>query len=116
MRNPTLTAVAALALASCGGGDGADSGAAAEQNVTTQVVATNDVTAIDAATGAAANMAADVDYMPNEVNSVTGNNAVAASPEPRRSGDSRPSSPTSPTAAEPRATEPAEDEPDINTL
>ena len=59
-------ALAALALASCGGGTAANNAVVAEGGDSGEVTAVNDTTAIDAATGDAANMAADVNYSFNE--------------------------------------------------
>jgi hypothetical protein len=61
-----LIPILALALASCGGDGPANNAAVAEDTGAEQVTPVNDVTAIDAATGEAANMAADVDYTFNE--------------------------------------------------
>jgi hypothetical protein len=54
-------AVSSLTLAGCGKKQEAANTAALDQSVSAEDFATNDVTAIDAATGADANMAADVD-------------------------------------------------------
>jgi hypothetical protein len=61
-----LILVAALGLASCGGNQQANNAAVSEESGATQFAPTNDTTAIDAATGDAANMAADVNYTFNE--------------------------------------------------
>lgn len=108
MRAVILAGVAALSLASCGGNDTAQEGATGEENVASEVVATNDVTAIDAATGEAANMAADVDYMPEAVDNEA-DNAVASnrSAPVRRTAPARTAPSPDPAPAEP-ATEPAE--------
>ena len=111
MRAVILAGVAALALASCGGNDTTQEGAAGEENVASEVVSTNDVTAIDAATGEAANMAADVDYMPEALDDEPGNGAGTNTSAPaRRTAPARtqprPAAPATP-AAEP-AVEPAE--------
>lgn len=58
--------IAALFLASCGGGETADNAAVSEEASAEEVGPVNDATAIDAATGEAANMAADVNYTFNE--------------------------------------------------
>ena len=52
---------AALALSACGNNDQADKTMNADENLTAENIVSNDVTAIDAVTGDAANMAADVD-------------------------------------------------------
>lgn len=57
-----LLAGAALVVSGCGANDQADIAANADTGLTADKIMTNDVTAIDAVTGEAANMAADVDY------------------------------------------------------
>ena len=116
MRALILAGVAALSLASCGGNDTAQEGASGEENVASEVVATNDVTAIDAATGEAANMAADVDYMPEPLDNAAENGASANSASPaRRTAPARPrpqpaasAAPEAEPAAEPAETNTAE--------
>lgn len=73
----TLIVGAAFALASCGGNEAANEAAVAEDTEAAEVSAVNDITAIDAATGEAANMAADVNYTFNEaeLNEIAGNAA-----------------------------------------
>jgi hypothetical protein len=53
---------AALALAACSNNGQADNTQNVDENLTAESIVSNDVTAIDAVTGDAANMAADVDY------------------------------------------------------
>ncbi|MDQ3478437.1 MAG: hypothetical protein M3438_04680 [Pseudomonadota bacterium] len=77
MRELIFLGAAALALAGCGQKQSAEEQAAAEQNVTTQVVATNDTTAIDAATGQDANMAAESAFLPDIDVDADGNEAAA---------------------------------------
>lgn len=62
MRAGFLTVTAALALAGCGGDRQAQSDAASTEDLATQNVSGNDITAIDAATGDAVNMAADSEF------------------------------------------------------
>ena len=62
MRPFILIAVTALALAACGKDPQADSGSNAGAGLTADNIVANDVTAIDAVTADAANMAADIDY------------------------------------------------------
>ena len=62
MRVLILTAFAALALSACGNNDQTDKTQNVDENMTAENIVSNDVTAIDAVTGDAANMAADVDY------------------------------------------------------
>jgi hypothetical protein len=86
MRIPILIC-AALALTACGGKSTAGNSAATEENAASEAVVTNDVTAIDAATGEAANMAPDVNYTLNEANLESGvntSNTTAAPHKPPR--------------------------------
>lgn len=61
MRVPLLLLAATLALAGCKNNDAADTTKNYDENLTAENIVSNDVTAIDAVTGDAANMAADVD-------------------------------------------------------
>ena len=61
MRALILVAAAALSLAACKNNDQHDNTANVDENLTAENIVSNDVTAIDAVTGDAANMAADVD-------------------------------------------------------
>jgi len=85
MRIP-LMIFAALALSACGSKNAADNSAVGEENAASQTIVTNDVTAIDAATGEAANMAPDVNYTFNEANLESGANTsnTAAVRKPSR--------------------------------
>lgn len=74
MRIPVMI-FAALALCACGSKTTADNSAVGEETAASQTIVTNDVTAIDAATGEAANMAPDVNYTFNEANLEIGTNA-----------------------------------------
>ena len=74
MRIPILIC-AMFALTACGGKSAAGNSAATEENAASEAVVTNDVTAIDAATGEAANMAPDVNYTFNEANLASGNDS-----------------------------------------
>jgi hypothetical protein len=62
MRALILAAGAALALVACGNNDQTDNSQNVDENLTAENIVSNDVTAIDAVTGDAANMAADVNY------------------------------------------------------
>lgn len=71
----------ALSLAACGNGDQAGNTVNADQGLTAESIVANDITAIDAVTGQAANMAADVDInFTNEM--LDGGNNAAASQAP----------------------------------
>lgn len=62
MRPFSLIAITALALAACGDNDQADTSRNAGAGLTAENIVTNDITAIDAVTADAANMAADINY------------------------------------------------------
>ena len=97
-------AVSTLALAGCGKEEATGNTAAVDQAVSAQDFATNDSTAIDAATGADANMAADVDINAYEAsgNASDGDGRSAASRRPRSSSASpSPASDASEPAPEP---------------
>ena len=87
MRIPIMI-FAALALSACGSKNAADNSAVGEENAASQTIVTNDVTAIDAATGEAANMAPDVNYTFDESNlengTNTSNNTVSHKPPARK--------------------------------
>jgi hypothetical protein len=61
MRALILVAAAALSLAACKNNDQHDNTMNVDENLTAENIVSNDVTAIDAVTGDAANMATDVD-------------------------------------------------------
>ena len=73
MRAPLLF-VAALALAACGKNAQTGDNQNVGENLSPESIVSNDVTAIDAVTGDAANMAADVNYV--EVDNNLDNEAV----------------------------------------
>jgi len=76
MRLKFLAAGAALALAACGSGDRTDNTINIGENLYSDSEMSNDVTAIDAVTGADANMAADVNYT-NAADNGAGNAAAS---------------------------------------
>ena len=80
MRVPLLFA-AALALGGCGNNDQKDNTQNVDENLTAENIVSNDVTAIDAVTGDAANMAADVDM---NYGNIDENAAAAPSNEPQK--------------------------------
>ena len=73
MRALLFIAGAALALVGCGRNSRNDGNQVAGENLTAESIVSNDVTAIDAVTGDAANMAADVDMNFGNLNEVGGN-------------------------------------------
>jgi hypothetical protein len=66
MRTLILVAGIALAVSACGKNQATDNAVVIDANADAQNVASNDTTAIDAATGEDANMAADVNFSVNE--------------------------------------------------
>ncbi len=87
MRAFILVAGAALALAACRGNNQSESSTNVGGDLTAENIVSNDVTAIDAVTGDASNMAADVNYMNAEDNSVanlaTGGTSAKPTTKPR---------------------------------
>ena len=89
MRALLLIAGAALALGGCGNNDQTDKTQNADENLTAENIVSNDVTAIDAVTGDAANMAADVDmnYGGLDQNGATAELRMSAKPsKPAQAG------------------------------
>ena len=77
MRAPFLILLAAtLGLAGCGNDDQSANTANVDETLTAQNIVSNDVTAIDAVTADAANMAADVDFT-NELENLLNNEGNA---------------------------------------
>ena len=107
MRGWIMWVGAAAALAACGDGNQADDGQDLNQALTARNIVANDVTAIDAVTGDAANMAEDVDFtdeLANELGPAEGN---ASDARPRRSGTADRSAPSPRPRPAPRADPPA---------
>ena len=77
-----IPVAAALALAACGNNDQTDNTQNIDENLTAENIVSNDVTAIDAVTGDAANMAADVNY--TETDNLVGNAGNTAKPAAHR--------------------------------
>jgi hypothetical protein len=108
MRAIALAAAAALALSACGRSNQTDANQAADDGMTADSIVSNDVTAIDAVTGDAANMAADVNYQD------FGNGADETGDSRPGTAPSRPASTTN--GAKPRQPdEPAAASPVANT-
>jgi hypothetical protein len=83
MRLLILFAGASLALTACGKNDQAGTSQNAGDNLTAEKIVANDVTAIDAVTGDAANMAADVDYNAEDNGLDNAVKALESKPAPR---------------------------------
>ena len=113
MRAWILFVGASAALAACGGNDEAGDNLDLNRSLTAQNIVANDVTAIDAVTGDAANMAEDVDFteeLANELQPADGNRTASASRPRRPSADPARRTPPRPTGVEDApqpATEPA---------
>ena len=91
MRAIIPIAGAALALAACGNNGQAGNTANVGDGLTAESIVSNDVTAIDAVTGDAANMAADMDVgFTNEVGNDLGNAATSPGPASRPSASPKP--------------------------
>jgi hypothetical protein len=73
MRALILIAVAALPIAACNKSGPVDNAANAADGLSAESITANDITAIDAVTGADANMAADVNYLPSVDNDTDSN-------------------------------------------
>lgn len=102
MRVPLLILAASLALAGCKNNDVHDNSSNVDENLTAENIVSNDVTAIDAVTGDAANMAADVDV--NDTNFESNASAPSAEstktkpPTPKRARTQMPTATPEPTA------------------
>lgn len=91
MRATILIAGAALALTACGNNGQAGNTANLGEDLTAENIVSNDVTAIDAVTGDAANMAADVDIgFTNETGNDLGNTATSPGTGSRPSARPKP--------------------------
>lgn len=84
MRALILAAGAAFALAACGNKGQTGGNQNGDESLTAQNIVSNDVTAIDAVTGDAANMAADVNYTELE-NTVANDTGGGVPARPKRS-------------------------------
>ena len=106
MRSFILVAGAVLFLAACGRSNEAGQVQNADESLGAESIVSNDVTAIDAATGDAANMAADVDLNYGnlmENGAETTLNAPAKAAVPRTSRQTAPAAETVTNAAETNA-------------
>lgn len=104
MRAMILVPGLALALAACGNNGQTENTTNVGENLTAEDIVSNDVTAIDAVTGDAANMAADMDVnFINGLDNELGN--TGASPEPGAKG---------PTTRKPAGESPSTNKTDAN--
>ena len=106
MRRLILFAGAALVLSGCGKNSQTQDNQVAGESLTAESIVSNDVTAIDAVTGDAANMAADVDlnYGNLEVNGA----------EPVSNGTTKPATPRTKAPGKPPLETPEPAEPVTN--
>ena len=102
-----IVAAAALSLTACGNNDQTDNNANVDENLSAESIVSNDVTAIDAVTGDAANMAADVDINFTADQVVTNGGNSIATKRPSRPSTSRPSPASNTVSPAPPATQPA---------
>lgn len=99
MRALTLIALATLSLAACRNNGQTDNTANIDDNLAAENIVSNDVTAIDAVTGDAANMAADVNYTA-EANLAGESASTSPAPRPATEKKANQSPPaTAPTTA-----------------
>ena len=89
MRAFILAAGSALAISACGGNEAAQNVANIDQDLTANSIAANDTTSIDAATGDAANMAAEMNIPVDDSLNEGGNDSDsnAAGDSARNYGD-----------------------------
>jgi hypothetical protein len=107
MRRLILIAAVAIGLGACGKNGQQQTNEIAGENLTADSIGTsNDVTAIDAVTGDAANMAADVDM---NYGNLEGNGAAPVSNE-----SAKPTTPRTPAPGKPPLETPAPAEPVTN--
>src|SRR4051812_5612575 len=90
MRALVLVSSAALALAACGNNDQTDNTQNVDENLAAENIVSNDVTAIDAVTGDASNMAADVNYTEPTNIGENSDNASEKMPTPRTKAPGKP--------------------------
>jgi len=105
MRLLLLTPALALCLSACGKGDDTEAQNAGRA-LTAEAISSNDVTAIDAVTGEAANMAEDVDFtaeLNNAADNAAGNGSSARRRPQSRDSATRPASSSPAPAPEPAA-------------
>jgi hypothetical protein len=83
-----LILIAAALLGACGNNDQTDNTQNVDENLSAETIVANDVTAIDAVTGDAANMAADVNYEEVNLGNETDVNLATSPARPRRAARS----------------------------
>src|SRR5438309_2332358 len=99
MRALILVAGAALAVSACTSKENANNTMNVDENLAAENIVSNDVTAIDAVTGDASNMAADVNYTEPMNTAENAGNASEKMPTPRTKAPGKP--PLEPTPDQP---------------
>ena len=96
---PLILIAGSLALAACGNKDQTDNMQNIDENLTAENIVSNDVTAIDAVTGDAANMAAESDINDIGAENIldTANTSAPAKPAAKR--PAKPRTPDEPTTS-----------------
>jgi hypothetical protein len=105
MRKVFPVLVAALALAACGHNDHTDKTQNVDENLTAENIVSNDVTAIDAVTGDASNMAADMNYQHFDNTADNGTDSTAT--KPSRPHKAAPANDGTSSSSAPKASTPA---------
>jgi hypothetical protein len=90
MRLLILVAGSALILTACGNKGQADNTLNVDENLAAENIVSNDVTAIDAVTGDASNMAADVNYTESMNTGENVGNGAEKMPTPRTRAPGKP--------------------------
>jgi len=103
MRLLILTA-AILAISACGKNNQAGTAQNADQGMTADSIVSNDVTAIDAVTGDAANMAADVDVNYGNLDEGSTDTSNSVKPSKPSASKSRSAAPVESNSAAPAST------------
>ena len=109
-------AAASIALIGCGKKQATGNTSAVDQAVTAEDFAANDATAIDAATGADANMAADIDITLMDNGDDRSRPSEASRSRPRPSAETNANNSAAPSPAPTPATEPANATVDSNSI
>jgi len=94
---PLILIAGALALAACGNNDQTDNTQNIDENLTAENIVSNDVTAIDAVTGDAANMAAESDINDIGAQNVLDSGNMNSPTKPAVKRPAKPARPDEPT-------------------
>ena len=94
---PLILIAGALALVACGNNDQTDNTQNIDENLTAENIVSNDVTAIDAVTGDAANMAAESDINDIGAQNVLDSGNMSSPTKPAVKRPAKPARPDEPT-------------------